>query len=195
MNSNIQKSVLRIFAFPLWMIKRWQGYDELHDFNWSSKGLLYSWLWSTIFKNFMLLVSRDILFISSSFISFFAVNCIRILRFIQWFHFGVTLVFIICQWHVKSCQVSSLSLSLDDSCPFCQHNDINEIWKQLNLFFSNICNWLVGNKLSIHFGEDKRKSILFVSKLKRKNILKTDIKYRDIRIKQHANNVWRSSFT
>lgn len=111
MNSNIQKSVLRIFAFPLWMIKRWQGYDELHDFNWSSKGLLYSWLWSTIFKNFMLLVSRDILFISSSFISFFAVNRIRILRFIPWFHFGVTLVFIICQWHVKSCQVSSLSLS------------------------------------------------------------------------------------
>ena len=75
--------------------------------------------------------------------------------------------------------MTCLFLSLDDSCPFCQHNDINEIGKHLNLFFSNACDWLVGNKLSIHFGEDKRKSILFVSKLKSNNILKTDIKYRD----------------
>ena len=63
-----------------------------------------------------------------------------------------------------------LFLFLDDPCPFCQHKDINEIGKHLNLLFSNICDWLVGNKLSIHFGEDKRKSILFASKLKTKNI-------------------------
>ena len=41
------------------------------------------------------------------------------------------------------------------------------------------------NKLSIHFGEDKTKSILFASKFKRKNIKNFHIKYRDIQIKQH----------
>ena len=34
----------------------------------------------------------------------------------------------------------------------------------------NICDWFVDNKLSIHFGENKTKSILFASKFKRKNI-------------------------
>ena len=43
------------------------------------------------------------------------------------------------------------------------------------------------NKLSIHFGEDKTKSIFFASKFKRKNIKKLHIKYGDIQIKQHSN--------
>ena len=42
------------------------------------------------------------------------------------------------------------------------------------------------NKLSIHFGEDKTKSILFSSKFKNKNIKKLNIKYGDIQIKQHS---------
>ena len=41
------------------------------------------------------------------------------------------------------------------------------------------------NKLSIHFGEDKTKSILFASKFKNKNI-NLNIKYGDIQIKQHS---------
>ena len=41
------------------------------------------------------------------------------------------------------------------------------------------------NKLSIHFGEDKTKSILFVYKFKKKNIKKLNIKYGDMKIKQH----------
>ena len=36
--------------------------------------------------------------------------------------------------------------------------------------FCNICDWFVDNKLSIHFGDDKTKPILFASKFKRKNI-------------------------
>ena len=58
--------------------------------------------------------------------------------------------------------------------------------KQLNVDFSNICDWFVDNKLSIHFGEDKTKSILFASKFKKKNIKKLNIKYGDIQIKQHS---------
>ena len=42
------------------------------------------------------------------------------------------------------------------------------------------------NKLSIHFGEDKAKLILFASKFKNKNIKKHSTKYRNIQIKQHS---------
>ena len=49
----------------------------------------------------------------------------------------------------------------DDTCLVCQHKDINEIEKQLNKDFESICDWFVDNKLSIHFGDDKTKSIYF----------------------------------
>ena len=48
----------------------------------------------------------------------------------------------------------------DDRCLVCQHNDINEIEKQLNKDFESICDWFVDNKLSINFDDDKTKSIL-----------------------------------
>ena len=63
-----------------------------------------------------------------------------------------------------------LFLYADDTCLVCQHKDINKIENQLNEDFSNICDWFVDNKLSIHSGEDKTKSILFASEIKRKNI-------------------------
>ena len=45
------------------------------------------------------------------------------------------------------------------------------------------CDWFVDNKLSIHFGEDKKKSILFASKQRAKSIRQLNIKYKDINIK------------
>ena len=48
------------------------------------------------------------------------------------------------------------------------------------------CHIIVDNKLSIHFGEDKTKSILFASKFENKNIKKLNTKYGDIEIKQHS---------
>ena len=63
-----------------------------------------------------------------------------------------------------------LFLYADYTCLVRQHKDINEIEKQLNVDFPNICDWFVNNKLSIQFGEDKTKSILFASKFKKKNI-------------------------
>ena len=63
-----------------------------------------------------------------------------------------------------------LFLHADDTCLVCQHKDINKIENQLNEDFSNIYDWFVDKKLSIHFGEDKTKSMLFASKFKRKNI-------------------------
>ena len=79
-----------------------------------------------------------------------------------------------------------LFLYADDSCLVCQHKDINEIEKQLNVDFSNICNWFLDNKLSIYFGENKTKLILFDSKFKNKNIKKLNIKYGDMQIEQHS---------
>ena len=64
----------------------------------------------------------------------------------------------------------ALFLYTSDTCLVCQHKDINRIENQLNGDFCNICDWFVDNKLSIHFGKDKTKSILFAFKFKRKNI-------------------------
>ena len=64
-----------------------------------------------------------------------------------------------------------------------QPKDVEEIEKVLNNDFENICSWFVDNKLSIHFGEDKTKSILFASQRKIKNIKKRNIRYQDIEIK------------
>ena len=79
-----------------------------------------------------------------------------------------------------------LFLHANDSCLVCQHKDINEIEKQLKVDFSNICDWFVDNKLSIHFGEDNSKSVLFSSKFKNKNIKKLNMTYGDIQIKQDS---------
>ena len=80
----------------------------------------------------------------------------------------------------------NLFLYADDTCLVCQHKDINEIEKQLNNDFESICDWYVDNKLSIHFGNDKTKSILFGTKFKVKKVRKLNIKYGDIQIKQHS---------
>ena len=58
--------------------------------------------------------------------------------------------------------------------------------KQLNRDFTNICEWLVDNRLSICFGEDKTKSILFASKHKIKKVPKLKINYKNKQMKQHS---------
>ena len=50
-----------------------------------------------------------------------------------------------------------------------------------------VCDWFVVNKLSIHFGQDKRKPILFGTKHKLWNAKSLNIVYNAIiEIKQHA---------
>ena len=61
-----------------------------------------------------------------------------------------------------------------------------QIKKRLNEDFENLSDWFIDNKLNIHFGEDKAKSILFGSKRREKNIHQLDIKCKDINIKQHS---------
>ena len=68
-----------------------------------------------------------------------------------------------------------LYLYTDDSCLLFQHMSNTEIKKQLTKDFNNIYDRFEDNKLSIHFGEDKAKSILFSSKRNLKLVEELDI--------------------
>ena len=67
-----------------------------------------------------------------------------------------------------------------------QHKEVEDIERVLNNEFENICDWFVDNKLSIHSGEDKTKSILIASQRKIKTVKKLNIKYQNIEIKQFS---------
>ena len=54
-----------------------------------------------------------------------------------------------------------LLLYADDSCLIFRDKSIEQIEINLNRNFNTLCDWFLENKLSIHFGEDKTKSILF----------------------------------
>ena len=66
---------------------------------------------------------------------------------------------------------SNLLLYADDSWLMYQHKDIAEIETIFNDDFENSCDWFVENKLSIHFGDNKTKSILFASKRRAKTFV------------------------
>ena len=83
-----------------------------------------------------------------------------------------------------------LILYADDTCLIFQHKDVKVIEKQLNGNFSSMCGWFVDNKLSIHFGEDKTKSILFSTKNKVKKADPLNIHYNDIKIKQYSKVIY-----
>ena len=55
-----------------------------------------------------------------------------------------------------------LLLYADDSCLVFTGPDL----KTVEANFNSLCDWIVENKLSIHFGEDKTKSIVFGSQKK-----------------------------
>ena len=55
--------------------------------------------------------------------------------------------------------------------------NVNDIKKQSNEDFANMCDWFIDNNPSIHVGEDKTKSLLFVSKRKIKKLQKLEIIY------------------
>ena len=57
---------------------------------------------------------------------------------------------------------------------------------ELNADYKIICEWFVDNRLSIHYGEDKTKSILFASKRKIE-VSKLNITYSNVKIKQRLH--------
>ena len=79
-----------------------------------------------------------------------------------------------------------LFLYADDTCLLIQRKDLERIKEELTKKFSYICDWFVDNKLSIYFGEDETKSILFSSKNRKRKIGILDIQYGDVKIKQYS---------
>ena len=79
-----------------------------------------------------------------------------------------------------------LLLCADGTCLIFQHKDITEIKTAINKIFSVLCDWFVDGKLSVHFGEDKTKTILLGSKHEIKNSKPLSIQYNDIKIKQYS---------
>ena len=79
-----------------------------------------------------------------------------------------------------------LLLYADDTCLIFQQSDINEIEIRLNKNFTLICDWFVDNNLSIHFGEEKTKSILFSNKCKIKKASPSNIQYKGKKVKQYS---------
>ena len=82
-------------------------------------------------------------------------------------------------------QAVNFDLYADDTGLMLHYKHINVIEHQLNRNFSNICDWFMDNKLSIHFGEDKTKSILFAPFDKCKKLCKLNISYDSLKIKQY----------
>ena len=54
-----------------------------------------------------------------------------------------------------------------------------------NKDFKSLCNWFIDNKVSVHFGDEKTKSILFGTKWQLKQQRDLKLRYGDIEIKQH----------
>ena len=82
---------------------------------------------------------------------------------------------------LKNCD---LWLHADDTCILYSHENVKFIERNLNYDFKNLCEWFIDNKLSIHFGEDKTKSILF--KRGNKSNLSLNITRNEKVIKQHS---------
>ena len=87
------------------------------------------------------------------------------------------LLFLLYVNDMKQAVNCDLFLYADDSCLVYQHNDVSKIEQNLNKNFSDICDWFVDNKLSIHFGEDKTKCIIYGTKQKLDKTGGLDIKY------------------
>jgi hypothetical protein len=78
---------------------------------------------------------------------------------------------------------SDLLLYADDTCLVYSNKSASIVEERLNADFNSLCDWFEDNKLSIHLGVDKTKSILF-SKRRKKDFI--NIKRGDTVIKQHA---------
>lgn len=79
-------------------------------------------------------------------------------------------------------QILIHTLYPDRTSIFCHDKDVTEIEIVLNKEFAHACDRFGDNKLSIHFNEDKTKSILFSGD---KNLPGLNITYNNDRIKQY----------
>ena len=77
-----------------------------------------------------------------------------------------------------------LQLYAEDTCILYSHRNVTFLKRILNFDFNNLFEWFIDNRLSIHFGEDKTKNILF--KRRNKSNLSIIITRNEKIIKQHS---------
>ena len=83
---------------------------------------------------------------------------------------------------LQALRETASNLYADDTCIYYQHTVIQKIETILNKEFLSPCDWLIDNKLPIHFGKDKTKSILFT---RSKTPAKMNISFQDHLTKQY----------
>ena len=77
---------------------------------------------------------------------------------------------------------SEILLYADDTCLIYTGKDIKTI-ERLNTYFSTLCDWFIDNKLSVHFGDETTKSVLFGQLPHQRDL---ELRYGDIEIKQNS---------
>ena len=82
---------------------------------------------------------------------------------------------------VKYCDIG---LYEDDRCISFMHKNIKSINENIYQDFNSLCDWFLDNKLSIHFSEDKTKTILFCPKNLKKRAEPLLVKRNDVTLKQ-----------
>ena len=82
----------------------------------------------------------------------------------------------------QALSVTASNLYADDTCIYYQHRNVKEIEAILNSEFSSLCEWFIDTKLSIPFGEDKTRYILFT---RSKKTEKLNINFQDHSIRQY----------
>ena len=93
------------------------------------------------------------------------------------------LLFLLCVTDLsQSLSDAGSYLYADGTSIFYQHEDVRKIENVLNNEFSSLCQWFIDNKLSIHFGENKTKSIVFS---RTRGLKEINISFADHSIKQH----------
>ena len=107
-------------------------------------------------------------------------------------HSWTFVISVVHKRYATSCIFWSISLHRWYMFVF-QHKDLEPIKEELTKNFSSMCDWFVDNKLSIHFGEDKTKSILFSNKNRKRKIRTLDMQYGDVKTKQTIlkSNIFR----
>ena len=73
----------------------------------------------------------------------------------------------------------------DDTCLIIQHQNLKETEDQLNLNFPSLCDWFIGNNISIQLGQSKTKPIHSGTKFSIKRTEPLNIIYWNVKIKQY----------